>query len=146
MRQASKRIPDSAEKTVRDIRRATRRHHSAEEKIRIVLEGLRGEDSIAELCRKEGIPWANGAPTSHPLSSTPAGSPPPLGQGSKRARQHHLSGISFYGFEAPEGDHGPVGPACSLVSAVSPATVPSCMVSTTVLGTITIVALCFKPS
>ena len=55
MRQASKRIPDSAEKTVRDIRRATRRHHSAEEKIRIVLEGLRGEVSIAELCRKEGI-------------------------------------------------------------------------------------------
>src|SRR5499427_6303809 len=52
---ASKRIPESAEKTVRDIRRATRRHHSAEEKIRIVLEGLRGEDSIAELCRKEGI-------------------------------------------------------------------------------------------
>src|SRR2546429_8654806 len=47
MRQASKRVPDSAEKTVRDIRRATRRHHSAEEKIRIVLEGLRG--------RKEGI-------------------------------------------------------------------------------------------
>ena len=46
---------DSAEKTVRDIRRATRRHYSAEEKIRIVLGGLRGEDSIAELCRKEGI-------------------------------------------------------------------------------------------
>ena len=46
---------DSAEKTVRGIRRATRRHYSAEEKIRIVLEGLRGEDSIAELCRKEGI-------------------------------------------------------------------------------------------
>jgi hypothetical protein len=37
MRQASKRVPESAEKTVRDIRRATRRHHSAEEKIRIVL-------------------------------------------------------------------------------------------------------------
>ena len=55
MRRASKRIPERAEKTVRDIRRATRRHHSAEEKIRIVLEGLRGEDSIAELCRKEGI-------------------------------------------------------------------------------------------
>jgi transposase len=45
----------SAEKTVRDIRRATRRKFSAEEKIRIVLEGLRGEDSIAELCRREGI-------------------------------------------------------------------------------------------
>ena len=47
--------PESAEKTVRDIRRATRRQFSAEEKIRIVLEGLRGEASIAELCRKEGI-------------------------------------------------------------------------------------------
>jgi hypothetical protein len=44
-----------AEKAVRDIRRATRRHFSAEEKTRMVLEGLRGEDSIAELCRKEGI-------------------------------------------------------------------------------------------
>ena len=45
----------SAERVVKDIRRATRRHFSAEDKIRIVLEGLRGEDSIAELCRKEGI-------------------------------------------------------------------------------------------
>jgi len=45
----------SAEKTVRDIRRATRKHYSPEEKIRIVLEGLRGEDSVAELCRIEGI-------------------------------------------------------------------------------------------
>ena len=44
-----------AEEVVKDIRRATRRHFSAEDKIRIVLEGLRGEDSIAELCRKEGI-------------------------------------------------------------------------------------------
>ena len=40
---------------MKDIRRATRRHFSAEDKIRIVLEGLRGEDSIAELCRREGI-------------------------------------------------------------------------------------------
>ena len=46
---------DSAETAIRDIRRATRRRYSAEEKIRIVLEGLRGESSIAELCRKEGI-------------------------------------------------------------------------------------------
>ena len=45
----------SAERVVKDIRRATRRHFSAEDKIRIVLEGLRGEDSIAELCRREGI-------------------------------------------------------------------------------------------
>ncbi|WP_274961397.1 IS3 family transposase, partial [Lentibacter algarum] len=44
-----------AEKVVKDIRRATRKIHSAEEKIRIVLAGLRGEDSIAELCRQEGI-------------------------------------------------------------------------------------------
>ena len=44
-----------AEQVVRDIRRATRKHYSAEDKIRIVLEGLRGEDSIAALCRREGI-------------------------------------------------------------------------------------------
>ena len=51
----SKSTKSSAEKTVRDIRRATRRNYSAEEKIRIVLEGLRGEESIDPLCRKEGI-------------------------------------------------------------------------------------------
>jgi transposase len=45
----------ASEKVVKDIRRATRKRHSAEEKIRIVLDGLRGEDSIAELCRREGI-------------------------------------------------------------------------------------------
>ena len=44
-----------AETVLKDIRRATRRQFSAEEKIRIVLEGLRGEESIAELCRREGI-------------------------------------------------------------------------------------------
>jgi len=44
-----------AEKVAKDIRRATRRHFSAEDKIRIVLDGLRGDDSIAELCRREGI-------------------------------------------------------------------------------------------
>jgi transposase len=46
---------EEAEKAVRDIRRATRRQYSAEEKVRIMIAGLRGEDSIAELCRKEGI-------------------------------------------------------------------------------------------
>ena len=45
----------TSEKVVKDIRRATRRHFAAEDKIRIVLDGLRGEDSIAELCRREGI-------------------------------------------------------------------------------------------
>ena len=43
------------EKVVKDIRRATRKQYSAEEKIRVVLDGLKGEDSIAELCRREGI-------------------------------------------------------------------------------------------
>ena len=55
MRQQTRSPKEPAEKVVRDIRRATRKHYSAEEKIRIVLEGLRGEDSIAELCRREGI-------------------------------------------------------------------------------------------
>ena len=45
----------SSEEVVKDIRRATRKRYSAEEKIRIVLGGLRGEHSIAELCRREGI-------------------------------------------------------------------------------------------
>jgi transposase-like protein len=46
----------SSESFVKDIRRKTRKKYSSEEKIRIVLEGLRGEDSIAGLCRREGIP------------------------------------------------------------------------------------------
>ena len=45
----------SAEATVRSIRRRTRKKYSAEDKIRVVVEGLRGESTIAELCRKEGI-------------------------------------------------------------------------------------------
>ena len=55
MRQKSRPERAPAEQVVKDIRRATRRHFSAEEKIRVVLDGLRGEDSIAELCRREGI-------------------------------------------------------------------------------------------
>ena len=47
--------PSASERLVRDIRRVTRKHYSAEDKIRIVLDGLRGEVSIAELCRREGI-------------------------------------------------------------------------------------------
>lgn len=49
------RVKTDAESVVRDIRRKTRKKYSSEEKIRIVLEGLRGEVSIAELCRREGI-------------------------------------------------------------------------------------------
>tara|TARA_B100000519_G_C14105031_1_gene372944 strand:- start:391 stop:765 length:375 start_codon:yes stop_codon:yes gene_type:complete len=55
MKQKSMNSKDNAEKAVRNIRRKTRRKHSSEEKIRIVLDGLRGEDSIAALCRREGI-------------------------------------------------------------------------------------------
>ena len=55
MRQKSVPQKPSAEKTIKDIRRKTRKKYSAEEKIRIVLDGLRGEDSIAALCRRECI-------------------------------------------------------------------------------------------
>ena len=47
---------EGSEAVVREIRRKTRRKYSAEEKIRIVLEGLRGEESISELCRKKALP------------------------------------------------------------------------------------------
>ena len=55
MRQKSETPNRSSEQVVKAIRRATRKQHSAEEKIRIVLDGLRGESSIAELCRREAI-------------------------------------------------------------------------------------------
>ena len=55
MKQKSGPAKAPADAVVKDIGRATRTPHSAEEKIRIVLEGLRGEDSIAELCRRQGI-------------------------------------------------------------------------------------------
>ena len=55
MSQKSGSVKEPAEKVVQNICRATRKLYSAEEKIKIVLEGLRGEDSIAELCRREGI-------------------------------------------------------------------------------------------
>ena len=55
MRQKSGQLDSSSERLVKIIRRATRKQYSAEEKIRVVLDGLRGEHSIAELCRREGI-------------------------------------------------------------------------------------------
>ena len=55
MRQKPSGRPSSSEQIIRDIKRKTRKQYGAEEKIRIVLDGLRGEDSIAELCRREGI-------------------------------------------------------------------------------------------
>ena len=74
MRAKSSKPKASAERVVKDIRRVTRRHFSAEDKIRIVLEGLRGDDSIAELCRKEGIAqslyytWSKECPCPRPAS------------------------------------------------------------------------------
>ncbi len=55
MRQKPGTRAPSSKRVIKDIRRKTRRSFSSEEKIRIVLDGLRGEDSIAELCRREGI-------------------------------------------------------------------------------------------
>jgi transposase len=54
MRQKAVSEKESAEQVVKNIRRATRRHFSAEDKVRSVLEGLRGEDSIAELAARKG--------------------------------------------------------------------------------------------
>jgi transposase len=48
-------MSNNSEKLVKDIRRRTRKKYSSEEKIRIVLEGMRGEESITELCRREGL-------------------------------------------------------------------------------------------
>ena len=55
MRSPAERHSEEAEQVVRDIRRAARRQYSARKKVRIVIAGLRGEESITELCRKEGI-------------------------------------------------------------------------------------------
>ena len=66
MKQKTEATKPSAEKVIKDIRRVTRKQYDAEEKIRIVLDGLRGEESIAALCRREGIAeslyynWAKG--------------------------------------------------------------------------------------
>ena len=59
MRQTTGTRKSPGEKIVKDIKRATRKHYSSEEKIRIVLDGLRGEDTIAELSRREGISHPN---------------------------------------------------------------------------------------
>ncbi|SNT22236.1 hypothetical protein SAMN06295955_11718 [Sphingopyxis indica] len=55
MKPRSSNAKSTAELVIKDIRRKTRRHFSVEDKIRIVLDGLRGDDSIAELCRREEI-------------------------------------------------------------------------------------------
>jgi transposase len=113
MRQASKRVPESAEKTVRDIRRATRRHHSAEEKIRIVLEGLRGEDSIAELCRKEGINQTLYYRWSNARSTTPDREDRALGQPSLLVCAQPLAGRHRHSADRAGRPHAVHGPGIS---------------------------------
>ena len=82
MRQKSGSRATTSEKVVKDIRRATRKRHSSEEKIRIVLDGLRGEDSIAELERRDP-----GRPDDH-LRGSPGGDVAGLGPG---GRSHRLA-------------------------------------------------------
>ena len=71
MRQKPGTRRSASEEIVKDIQRATRKQYSAEEKIRIVLDGLRGEDSIAELCRREGISRTERLNKTVPLVVTP---------------------------------------------------------------------------
>jgi transposase len=72
MGQQSEPVKAPAEQVIKEIRRATHRQFSAEEKIRIVLSGLRGEDSIAELCRREGIGCRRGLCGNGLSGSSPA--------------------------------------------------------------------------
>jgi transposase len=58
MESATTMKPESAEKFIQDVRRKTRRKFTAEEKIRVVLEGMKREVAVTELCRREGIPTA----------------------------------------------------------------------------------------
>jgi hypothetical protein len=69
MRQKSVPEKEPATQVVKNIRRAMRRYFSAEDKIRIVLEGLRGEDSIAELCRREGATMSQKSSLPQPTQS-----------------------------------------------------------------------------
>src|SRR5260221_12024484 len=101
MKQKSGPSKAPAEQVLKDIRRQTRRQYSAEEKIRIVLEGLRGEENISELCRREGIAasmyygWSKefleagkgrlGGGTARPPS---AGGVKDLGREAARPREH----------------------------------------------------------
>ena len=99
----------SAEKVVQDIRRKTRRRVSAEEKIRIVLEGLRGDESIATLCRREGLNpnlydrWSKEfleagkkrlvGDTTREATSTEVHSGPPLGRNGVSDNAHSFQGV-----------------------------------------------------
>ena len=85
MRQKSGPVRAPAEQVLKDIRRATRRHFSAEDKIRIVLEGLRGEDSIAELCAAKALSRTS-ITAGRRSSSKPARSGSPVTRRERRPR------------------------------------------------------------
>lgn len=72
---SSKPKASPGERIVKDIRRATRKHYAAEDNIRIVLDGLRGEDSIAELCRRRPCPMD----VLHVVKRVPGGRQTPAG-------------------------------------------------------------------
>src|SRR5271156_5061132 len=99
MRQKSNATPASSETLVRNIRRATRKHHAAEEKIRIVLDGLRGETSIAELCRREG--WRSAAP----LVLAPEKDNPALADDPQRNNNFNYAEMDPQGYAVPLGAH-----------------------------------------
>ena len=67
IRRKNERFTNDADRAVKDIKRQTRRRFSSEDKIRIVLVGLRGDDSIAELCRQEGIAQSQYYPASEKI-------------------------------------------------------------------------------
>jgi transposase len=77
MRQKRGLTKEPAEMVVKELRRAIRKHSSAEEKVRVVREGLRGEDSVAEFCRREGchmaIPFSKQQPTKRCVDGSGAG-------------------------------------------------------------------------
>ena len=86
MRQKAGTPKPAAETVIKDFRRATRKQYGAEEKIRVVLEGLRGEEAIAALCRREGSPRAcittdrsnSWKPARSGWRATRRGLPPPM--------------------------------------------------------------------
>src|SRR3954447_23819632 len=103
MRQQTRPLKEPAEKVVQDIRRATRKHYSAEEKIRIVLEGLRGEDSIAELCRREGIPAGSVGPVLGPPPTRRGRCPPQSPTPGFGEKYWSLSGFPSHSLESGGG-------------------------------------------
>ena len=101
MRQKSVTRAATPEQIVKDIRRATRKHYFAEEKIRVVLEGLRGEYSIAELCRREGRAAQTASETPAVTRVTAASQNPGVCQSSCHLNFFHAASRSCSAMGAP---------------------------------------------